>query len=551
MRELTIAANEADQRFDKFLRKYLPGANAGFIYKMLRKKNIVLNDRKASGNERLAAGDKVRLFFSDATLEKLCRESVTEEKAADIEALRRGADLIRKNLIYEDEDLLMFSKPAGMLSQKANTGENSAAEYLLQYLTEEGALTAEDLRAFRPSPANRLDRNTSGVLLCGKSLAGLQFLSERIRKRDIRKEYLAIVRGRFSEPYRGEIFFTKDDVRNRVELYPEMAEGRGRMETAVRPVGFGKGATLVLVDLITGKPHQIRAHLAYLKHPVAGDSKYGDRNFNGRLDAETGIRRQMLHAYRVTFPEIKGRFGYLGGRSFKAPVHKNEKARRRREDDDLRLEEEEERLRKGQTSIGREILSYIIMIGVVVAIVLVVNQVLLINARIPSASMENTIMVNDRVFGSRLAYKKADPQRYDIIIFKYPDDESTYFIKRIIGLPGETVTIKDGKVYIDASTKPLDDSFCPETPTGDFGPYKVPAGHYFVMGDNRNNSNDSRYWTHPYVSRDEILGKAEIRYWPLTKFGKIDDKTYGTDDEIIHYDSTSDASSTESSAEAG
>lgn len=320
MRELTIAANEADQRFDKFLRKYLPGANAGFIYKMLRKKNIVLNDRKASGNERLAAGDKVRLFFSDATLEKLCRESVTEEKAADIEALRRGADLIRKNLIYEDEDLLMFSKPAGMLSQKANTGENSAAEYLLQYLTEEGALTAEDLRAFRPSPANRLDRNTSGVLLCGKSLAGLQFLSERIRKRDIRKEYLAIVRGRLSEPYRGEIFFTKDDVRNRVELYPEMAEGRGRMETAVRPVGFGKGATLVLVDLITGKPHQIRAHLAYLKHPVAGDSKYGDRNFNGRLDAETGIRRQMLHAYRVTFPEIKGRFGYLGGRSFKAPV---------------------------------------------------------------------------------------------------------------------------------------------------------------------------------------------------------------------------------------
>ena len=121
-------------------------------------------------------------------------------------------------------------------------------------------------------------------------------------------------------------------------------------------------------------------------------------------------------------------------------MDKNEKARRRREDDDLRLEEEEERLRKGQTSIGREILSYIIMIGVVVAIVLVVNQVLLINARIPSASMENTIMVNDRVFGSRLAYKKADPQRYDIIIFKYPDDESTYFIKRIIGLPGESTT---------------------------------------------------------------------------------------------------------------
>ncbi|MGN0255567.1 MAG: RluA family pseudouridine synthase [Chordicoccus sp.] len=320
MRELTIRDNEADQRFDKFLRKYLPGATASFIYKMLRKKNIVLNDKKASGNERLAVGDRVRLFFSDATLEKLCKESRPEDKDTDKDALHRGADVIRKNLIYEDEDLLVFCKPAGMLSQRTNTAENSAAEYLLQYLMEEGALDAEDLRAFRPSPANRLDRNTSGVLLCGKSLAGLQFLSERIRKRDIRKEYLAIVRGRFAGPYRGEVFFTKDEVRNRVELYPEMAEGRGRMETAVRPVGFGKGASLVEVELITGKPHQIRAHLAYLRYPVAGDSKYGDRNFNGRLDAGTGIRRQMLHACRVTFPKMKGRFEYLGGRSFEAPV---------------------------------------------------------------------------------------------------------------------------------------------------------------------------------------------------------------------------------------
>ena len=203
-------------------------------------------------------------------------------------------------------------------------------------------------------------------------------------------------------------------------------------------------------------------------------------------------------------------------------MDKNEKARRRREDDDLRLEEEEERLRKGQTSVGREILSYIIMIGVVVAIVLVVNQFLLINARIPSASMENTIMVNDRVFGSRLAYRKADPQRYDIIIFKYPDDESTYFIKRIIGLPGETVTIKDGKVYIDASTKPLDDSFCSETPTGDFGPYKVPAGHYFVMGDNRDYAFDSRATNFGCVSQEEIYGKPMVRIYPfdrLTWFG--------------------------------
>lgn len=174
-----------------------------------------------------------------------------------------------------------------------------------------------------------------------------------------------------------------------------------------------------------------------------------------------------------------------------------------------------------ETSLGREILDYVIMIAVVIAVVVVINQVFLINARIPSSSMENTIMVNDRVFGNRLAYVKDDPKRFDIIIFRYPDDESTYFIKRIIGLPGDKVDIRDGKVYINDSTEPLDDSFCPETPVGDYGPYEVPANSYFVMGDNRNNSHDSRFWIHTYVTRDEILGKAVLRYWPLNKIGPV------------------------------
>lgn len=174
-----------------------------------------------------------------------------------------------------------------------------------------------------------------------------------------------------------------------------------------------------------------------------------------------------------------------------------------------------------ETSLGKEILDYVIMIAVVIAAVVVINQVFLINARIPSSSMENTIMVNDRVFGNRLAYVSKDPERFDIIIFKYPDDESTYFIKRIIGLPGETVNIRDGKVYINDSDTPLDDSFCPETPVGDYGPYEVPEDSYFVMGDNRNNSHDSRFWVNTYVTKDEILGKAVLRYWPLNKIGFI------------------------------
>ena len=180
-----------------------------------------------------------------------------------------------------------------------------------------------------------------------------------------------------------------------------------------------------------------------------------------------------------------------------------------------------------------EFWDYVKMIVCVVLVVLVINNVILINAKIPSASMEKTIMTGDRVFGFRLAYginldlfgkhimkKTKDPERFDIVIFKFPDDESQLFIKRVIGLPGETVEILDGKVYIDGSDTPLDDSFTAETPIGDFGPYVVPEGSYFMLGDNRNCSRDSRYWIHPFVQKDKILGKAVLRYFPSPKLLK-------------------------------
>ena len=180
--------------------------------------------------------------------------------------------------------------------------------------------------------------------------------------------------------------------------------------------------------------------------------------------------------------------------------------------------------------IWHEVWDYIKMIIIVVAIVLVINNVVLINAKIPSESMENTIMTGDRIFGYRLAYglnmdvfgheiskKWKDPERFDIVIFKYPDDETEWFIKRVIALPGETVLVKDGKVYINGSKKALSEPYIKEEPVEDFGPYKVPKNGYFVMGDNRNNSNDDREWETHYVSRDEVLGKAWFRYYPSIK----------------------------------
>lgn len=170
-----------------------------------------------------------------------------------------------------------------------------------------------------------------------------------------------------------------------------------------------------------------------------------------------------------------------------------------------------------KTSVGKELFQWVLVIIGAVILAFLIDTFVIVNAQIPSGSMENTIMTGDRVFGNRLAYKFSDPKRFDIIIFKYPDDESQLFIKRIIGLPGETVEIHDGNIYINGSDTPLEDVDIKEPMEGSFGPYTVPEGCYFVMGDNRNNSRDSRYWENTFVSEDEILGKAVFRYWPLNK----------------------------------
>lgn len=173
--------------------------------------------------------------------------------------------------------------------------------------------------------------------------------------------------------------------------------------------------------------------------------------------------------------------------------------------------------RNKKFSILKEIFHWAIAFICAFALAVFIDTFLIVNAQIPSGSMENTIMPGDRIFGNRLAYISKDPERFDIIIFRYPDDETQLFIKRVIGLPGETVEIRDGFIYINGSDEPLEDVNIKEPMTGSFGPYKVPEGSYFVMGDNRNNSLDSRYWENTFVTEDEILGEAFLRYWPINE----------------------------------
>lgn len=157
----------------------------------------------------------------------------------------------------------------------------------------------------------------------------------------------------------------------------------------------------------------------------------------------------------------------------------------------------------------------IFVIGIVAAFM--INTTIIVNATVPSGSMKDTIKPGDRIIGFRPAYLFAKPERGDIIIFKFPDDERQLFIKRVIGLPGEKIEIIGGKVYIDGAAEPLEENYVRGTPKGDFGPYEVPEGSYFVMGDNRNDSMDSRAWVHTFVKKEKILGKTMFRYYPKIK----------------------------------
>ena len=169
-----------------------------------------------------------------------------------------------------------------------------------------------------------------------------------------------------------------------------------------------------------------------------------------------------------------------------------------------------------QTSIFKEIMSWVIPFAIALVAALLIKNFLIINADVPTGSMETTIPAGSRIMGLRLYYDFKEPERGDIVIFKYPDDESVDYLKRIIGLPGETVEIISGKVYINGEL--LDEPYLSEEPTGDFGPYQVPEDSYFMLGDNRAVSKDSRYWHNTYVKKDKIIAKAFVMYWPSLKW---------------------------------
>ena len=303
MVSLIITKNEENQRLDRFLKKYLKNAPLSYIYKIIRK-DVKVNGRRAGQDTLLCEGDEVNLYLAEQTIAEFHRVR-TQTKAKR-----------QFKIAFEDENILIAEKPFGLLTHgDAVEKKNTLANQVTAYLCESGVYEPGRERTFVPAPVNRLDRNTTGLVIFGKNAAALQALNKMIREKGyVDKYYLTIVKGRLARTLELKDKMEKDSRTNTVRVIPLESEGGKVMETVARPLRVSRDGryTLLEVHLVTGRTHQIRAHLAKAGHPVLGDSKYGR--------AERGRSTQLLHAYRLSFADGIAPLKYLAGLEVKSAL---------------------------------------------------------------------------------------------------------------------------------------------------------------------------------------------------------------------------------------
>ncbi len=312
MKEVVINGSNAGQKAEKFVKKYLPEAPLGFIYKAFRKKDIKANGHWIKKDYVLQNGDVLRIYVTDAQLEDFKKPRPAEKRPFPYP------------ILYEDPNVLIVSKPKGLLVYGDKTGvRETLGNAVLDYLYYEGEFDPEN-NSFVPSPAHRLDRNTSGIVVYGKTDAGLKALTDLFKTRvGISKRYLALVVGQLEGEGQIDKPLKKDEFSGRVSVAPISQGGKTALTRykALEEVG---NYTLVECDLVTGRTHQIRVHLASIGHPIVGDEKYGDFQDCRKMKKIYGLDNQFLHAYKLSFGQLSGVLSPLSGKEFVCPLPKEE-----------------------------------------------------------------------------------------------------------------------------------------------------------------------------------------------------------------------------------
>jgi len=311
MKEYLVSKFEEGQTLEKFIKRHLESAPLSFIYKLFRKKDIKVNDKRSNDRKYVVKeNDNIKVYITDSQIEEF-------EKRFD----HVSYDSLKDKIVYEDENIIIINKPKGLLVIRNNANGISLDNIVKSYFCATNNVKEGD---FVASPCHRIDRNTSGLIIFGKNVKTMQILMNAFKDRDgIHKSYLALVNGATLKEGRIDTPLYKNADTGMV--YPlSISEGGKTAITLYKVKESFKDYTLLDIDLLTGRTHQIRAHMLSINHPLVGDPKYGDFKVNKTFEKKYRISSQFLHAYKITFGKLEEPLSYLEGKTFVASLPKDE-----------------------------------------------------------------------------------------------------------------------------------------------------------------------------------------------------------------------------------
>lgn len=293
---IKIGPNDAGQTAGKYVKKLMRDVPLSAIHRAFRKGDIRLNETKAGEKDQVREGDTLEIRYLDSR--KAREPKVYKDVMADFK------------VVFEDENILMVEKWPGVVVHPDGSEQPSLTDHVLSYLADKGAWIAEEETQFSPSPVNRLDRNTSGIVIFGKNAQATRSLAAILKDGGLRKDYVAIVKGRIPDGLK-EGFIAKDSERNIAKIYDKSGPDRKRILMETKTLESDGLWSFLELNLITGRSHQLRAQLAHLGNPIVGDQKYGDREVNEWFDNKYALKFQYLYAYKITFSRTDEYLGYL------------------------------------------------------------------------------------------------------------------------------------------------------------------------------------------------------------------------------------------------